>query len=185
MGIFAIWLGVAASLPPSSSLEDETREVAWALTGAPLRESERLGLASLLVRTGRRYRLDPLLLAAVIDVESSFSWRAISPKGARGLMQLLPSTGLWLAKRKNLELGGPDELDPPEVNVDLGAFYLSALTRQFDTLPHALLAYNSGPARARRILGRADLHEKLCGEYPAKVLKRYRKLSRKTFPPGS
>ncbi len=83
-----------------------------------------------------RYGLSPELLAAVISVESNFDPRAVSTRGARGLMQLLPST----AHR----LGVTDPFDPRQ-SIDAGARHLHALLRRFPgDLVRALAAYNAG-----------------------------------------
>jgi hypothetical protein len=89
-----------------------------------------------------RHRLDPALLRAVIDVESSGHPHAISPKGAMGLMQLMPATA------RHLGLVNPWN---PEANVDAGAKHLrSLLDRYRGDIPLALAAYHAGePAVAR------------------------------------
>lgn len=95
--------------------------------------------------TAERHRLDGLLLAALVEVESSFLANAISPDGAVGLMQVLPSTGS--------EYGELDLRDP-EANLDVGSRYLSDLLERFDgDLELALAAYNAGPGNVRRYGG--------------------------------
>lgn len=83
------------------------------------------------------HRLDPGLVAAVIRVESNWQPRAVSPKGARGLMQLMPAT----AKR----LGVTKAFDPSQ-NVRGGALYLSRLAERFGEheVEKVLAAYNAG-----------------------------------------
>ena len=83
------------------------------------------------------HRLDPALVAAVIRVESNWQPRAVSPKGARGLMQLMPAT----ARR----LGVTKAFDPSQ-NVRGGALYLSRLGERFGELEaeKVLAAYNAG-----------------------------------------
>ena len=83
------------------------------------------------------HRLDPALVAAVIRVESNWQPRAVSPKGARGLMQLMPAT----ARR----LGVTKAFDPAQ-NVRGGALYLSRLADRFGDLEveKVLAAYNAG-----------------------------------------
>ena len=90
-----------------------------------------------------RYGLDPKLVVSVIEVESGFNPMAVSPKGAQGLMQLMPET----AKR----LGVTDAFDPDQ-NLHGGIRYLSYLHDLFDKdLSLALAAYNSGEGRVRRL----------------------------------
>lgn len=96
--------------------------------------------------------LDPHLMAGLIRQESAFWSRARSRADARGLMQVLPSTGRELARSQ-----GPRNLDPddhlyrPEINMHLGMAFFADLRRRFGArLPILLSAYNAGPTRARR-----------------------------------
>jgi soluble lytic murein transglycosylase-like protein len=90
----------------------------------------------LIERYAEKYRVDPVLVRAVIQVESDFNPRCVSHKGARGLMQLIPAT----AKRY-----GVAEMHDPEQNIRGGVKYLADLLRLFnDDLPRALAAYNAG-----------------------------------------
>jgi len=92
-------------------------------------------------RTALRYQLDSMLLAAIVEVESGFDARSISPAGALGLMQIMPD----LAS----EHGG-DPFDP-SVNLEAGAKYFSALLQRFNgDLELALAAYNAGPTIVHR-----------------------------------
>jgi hypothetical protein len=92
-----------------------------------------------------RHRLDEKLVASVIAAESNFNPRAISPKNARGLMQLLPDT----ARR----LGVSDIFDP-EQNINAGTRYLRELLDRYDgDLTLALAAYNAGPDRVAQYNG--------------------------------
>ena len=86
----------------------------------------------------RRHGLDAALLHAVISVESAYRAAAVSPKGARGLMQVMPATARRFGVAEN-------ELDRPEPNIRAGAGYLATLLRMFDNdLRLALAAYNAG-----------------------------------------
>jgi soluble lytic murein transglycosylase-like protein len=87
-------------------------------------------------RYAEKYRIDPTLVRAIIQVESDFNVACVSHKGARGLMQLMPET----AKRF-----GVKRMHDPEENIHGGIQYLAYLTRLFrDDLPRALAAYNAG-----------------------------------------
>jgi len=94
---------------------------------------------SLIVQASTKYSVDPDLVRAVIKVESNFNNRAVSPKGASGLMQLMPQTAR--------ELGVADPFEPAS-NIHGGVMYLSRLldTLQGD-LPLSLAAYNAGLER--------------------------------------
>lgn len=96
---------------------------------------------------GERHALNPALLAAVVRAESAFDPRAVSHKGAQGLMQLMPATA------RRFGLNGREVFDPAK-NLDAGASYLSWLTRRFDgDLANVLAAYNSGEGTVDRYQG--------------------------------
>ena len=92
-----------------------------------------------------RHQLDPDLVTSVIRAESGFNRRAVSPKGAQGLMQLMPKTAS--------KLGVANAFDP-RANVEGGAQYLRALLEQYNfDLVKALAAYNAGPQRVAQYRG--------------------------------
>jgi hypothetical protein len=96
-------------------------------------------------QTARRLEVDPGLVDAVVKVESGYDPRALSPKGAQGLMQLIPST----AARFSVQ----NPFDPAE-NVRGGVTYLRQLLRQFDgNVPLTLAAYNAGEGAVERYGG--------------------------------
>ncbi len=95
----------------------------------------------------RRHGLDPELVAAVVRAESAFDVRAVSPVGARGLMQLMPATA------RRFGLRGDDVFDAAG-NVDAGASYLGWLLDRFDgDLSLALAAFNAGEGTVDRYRG--------------------------------
>ncbi len=99
---------------------------------------------SLFVAAGRRYGVDPALLAAVAKVESGYTADAVSGAGAQGLMQLMPGTARSL---------GVDALDPAQA-VDGAARLLSGYLRDYHGRTDlALAAYNAGPGAVRRYGG--------------------------------
>jgi soluble lytic murein transglycosylase-like protein len=111
-----------------------------------------------------RHGLDPDLVVAVAAVESGFRPAAVSPKGAQGVMQLMPGTAR--------DLGVTDPLDPA-ANVDAGTRYLRDLLARFDgDLSKALAAYNAGPGAVARHQGVPPFRE--TRDYVQKVLRRYR-----------
>jgi soluble lytic murein transglycosylase len=96
-------------------------------------------------------QLDPFLVLSVIRQESAFNARAVSRSDARGLMQLLPTTGREVSQRLGLEAFRADLLYEPRLNVRLGAHYLGRLSETHrGNLILALAAYNAGPGRVRR-----------------------------------
>ncbi len=97
------------------------------------------------------YHLDPDLVNSVIHAESGFNSHAVSPKGARGLMQLMPSTAS--------QLGVKDAFDS-EANVGGGSRYLRELLERYNfDLVKALAAYNAGPERVDRYNGVPPFYE--------------------------
>jgi hypothetical protein len=108
-------------------------------------------LREMLVKAGSDHNLDVDLLASLVKAESNGNARAVSPVGARGLMQLMPSTAS--------ELGVQDSFRPDE-NVRGGSTYLDALlTRYHDNLALALAAYNAGPQAVDKYHGIPPYHE--------------------------
>lgn len=107
-------------------------------------------LAAAVVSEARARDFDPSLVLAVIEVESGFDNFAVSPVGAVGLMQILPSTGEALARRLGIPWRGSRTLLDPAANVKLGVAYLHELRERFGHLPTALAAYNWGPGRIGR-----------------------------------
>jgi len=103
------------------------------------------------------YDLHPALILAVIRIESFYNPLIISPANARGLMQILPTTGQKIAARLNLAPPAPDALFDPETNIRLGCWYLAGLIREFDgQLPLAIASYNGGPFNVKRWVSQAD-----------------------------
>ena len=96
-------------------------------------------LAELVQSASLRYGLDPRLVSAVIQVESGFVASARSPKGALGLMQVMPGTAARYG------VASADDLISPAVNVDVGTRYLRDLWEMFrGNLELTLAAYNAG-----------------------------------------
>jgi soluble lytic murein transglycosylase len=94
--------------------------------------------------------LDPYLVAAIARQESAFAADVVSRAGARGLLQLMPETGKWWARRLGIRDYDPGLLFHPETNVHLGTAYYADLERRYGELQLSLVAYNAGPTRARR-----------------------------------
>jgi soluble lytic murein transglycosylase-like protein len=115
------------------------------LKRAPLRRLPPQELTPVIQEASRKYSIPPSLIKAVIQVESNFNPGALSPKGAQGLMQLMPETAA------DLQVADPYDI---QENILAGTRYLSLLLQKFGhKLPYALAAYNAGPQRIDRYQG--------------------------------
>lgn len=102
-------------------------------------------------RASHATRLHPSTLLAVTRQESAFQQRARSSANARGLMQLLPSTAKWTAKKAGLNPPSTLELYEPEINIRIASEYLARLMARYDhQRPLAFAAYNAGEHRVDR-----------------------------------
>jgi soluble lytic murein transglycosylase-like protein len=109
-----------------------------------------------------RYGLDPCLVRALIEVESGGDEKAVSPKGARGLMQIMPGTARDLAL---------DEPFDPAANIDAGSRYLREQLKTFGDVRLALAAYNAGPEAVKKAAGIPPIPE--TQRYVAAVANRF------------
>ncbi|MCX7781392.1 MAG: lytic transglycosylase domain-containing protein [Negativicutes bacterium] len=99
----------------------------------------------IIYRYALEYDLSPFLIAAVIRTESKFVPTARSPKGAVGLMQLMPETANWIAAQLEFKDYDIKVLENPETNIRFGTWYLASLKREFgDNEVLVLAAYNGG-----------------------------------------
>lgn len=108
--------------------------------------------------------IPPALVKAVIHAESAFDPRAVSPKGAMGLMQLMPSTAKML---------GVSQPFQAEQNIEGGVRYLASLHERYGSWTHTLAAYNAGPSAVDRFRGVPPYAE--TREYVRRVLSYYRR----------
>ncbi|HHR85164.1 MAG TPA: lytic transglycosylase domain-containing protein [Candidatus Acetothermia bacterium] len=96
------------------------------------------------------YSTDQFLVAAVIRAESHFRTHATSSAGAIGLMQIMPTTGEWIAGKIGMDGFTVDDLYDSETNIRLGVWYMRYLIDRFGDIDTALAAYNAGPSNVRR-----------------------------------
>jgi len=125
------------------------------------------GLESFIQKTAEAKGIDPNLVKAVIKTESGFKPNAVSPKGALGLMQLMPSTADML--------GVDDPMDPKE-NIIGGTTYLKDMLTKFGDTEKALAAYNAGPGAVKKYGGVPPYAE--TQDYIQKVKKNFYKYSK-------
>ena len=139
-------------------------------------DTEAWRISEVIVEESSNRQLDPLLVLAVIQIESNFQQAAVSPMGARGLMQIMPDTGRYLAEALHRERGlrpavfRPESLDDPSYNIRLGTYYLHGLRNKFRDINLALIAYNLGPGEVQnRIENNLDFSD----QFAAVVLDTY------------
>ena len=128
-------------------------------------------------RAAQEFGVDPALIHAVITVESGYNARALSPKGAQGLMQLMPDTA------QRFGIGVPNLVWRPDRNIRAGVAYLSALLTLFNQdVALALAAYNAGENAVLRFGGRIPPFRET-QDYVPKVLEVYGQLKPQIVPP--
>ncbi|BBI34919.1 lytic transglycosylase domain-containing protein [Cohnella abietis] len=105
-------------------------------------------------QSATKYELDPLLIAAIIRVESNFKLDAVSRKGAIGIMQIMPATAEWILKQDDFgNMMASNAGKEANTGISLGSWYVKDLKRQFDgKLIVSLAAYNAGPGKVRQWL---------------------------------
>lgn len=145
-------------------------------SGLPVEDEERL--AELIYHESLRYGYDPELIVSVIMTESSFYRWAYSRKGAIGLMQIEPLTGLEMAEINQTPLRSVKSLYDPHLNIKLGIQYLALLHQRFGDLGLALTAYNYGPTRVAESMDRGKI---LPPGYSQKILHQYKQLLRESL----
>jgi len=97
--------------------------------------------------------IDPMMVAAVIRVESKFKEENVSHVGAIGLMQLMPNTAQWVAKESGIPYKGVEDLSDPVTNIKMGTWYLAWLSKEFKgNWVTAIAAYNAGQGRVSKWL---------------------------------
>jgi hypothetical protein len=158
--------GLVTNLKPQavSSLLEAAEPPVELQESAPVQQKPAPPFHSQIIKASQTYNVEVALIKAVIMAESSYNPKAVSHRGAQGLMQLMPTTAKWL--------GVHDSFDP-ELNIDGGVRYLRRLLDRFDgDVRLALAAYNAGSRYVRKYGGVPPF--KATHKYINKVLK-YRK----------
>lgn len=151
----------------AQSHSSHNKERGWT-TGKP-------GLDSLIRQNGARYGVDPYLIFCVMEQESHFNPRALSPMGARGLMQLMPGTAARFGVKRPLD---------PAQNIAGGTRYLKQLIGQFDGRVDLVLAsYNAGEGAVLKY-GRKVPPYRETRDYVRKISYRYRRNRSTVFSKG-
>ncbi len=137
------------------------------------------GFPNLVMKTATKYKLDPNLIWSIMKTESSFRVDAISRVGARGLMQIMPTTARLIEKESDVEKFHVNRLFEPEVSLEMAGWYLKALVRKFKgQLMLVAAAYNGGPHNVARWLtqrGRSAELDEFIEEIPYAESRRYAK----------
>ncbi|HEX4886373.1 MAG TPA: lytic transglycosylase domain-containing protein [Casimicrobiaceae bacterium] len=144
-------LDAVPALPPAAALTPPLDGPAGIIFQRVTNHPNVQRFASLIESEAKRQGLDPALVRAVVAVESAYEPAAVSPKGAVGLMQVIPATaeryGLATDRRGSIE----QKLKDPATNVRIGTRYLSDLIERFgQDLKLALAAYNAGEGAVER-----------------------------------
>ena len=135
----------------------------------------RPGLDSLIRQNGYKYNVDPYLIFLVMEQESHFNTHAVSPKGARGLMQLMPGTGARFGVRR------PHD---PAQNISGGTRYLRELLNRFNNRVDLVLAsYNAGEGAVAKYGNRVPPYQET-RNYVKKISKRYKRTTARTKKPA-
>jgi soluble lytic murein transglycosylase-like protein len=161
----------ATAVPPIPvrSIAVETRAMMPppVTAAVPLPAAAAAPVAQVIEEIAKQQGIDPLLVHAVVQVESGYNRFAISPKGAEGLMQLIPSTARQMGVRNSFD---------SRQNIEGGVKYLRQLMGRFEDLRHVLAAYNAGPEAVAKYRGIPPYTE--TQDYVYKVGKRYGELRR-------
>lgn len=112
---------------------------------------------------GKKNGIDPVTLMSIARQESAMNADARSPVGARGLMQIMPATASYTAKKYRLSYSNPDQLFNVGKNIEIGSRYFSSLLERYDqNRILAFAAYNAGPSRVdtwlKRSQGKLDVY---------------------------
>lgn len=121
--------------------------------------TELKAIISSVMDCSHKYGMTPELIFSLIHTESTFNSRAISNKGAIGLMQIMPTTAEGIARELNVEWSGREMLYDPVINIEFGTYYLHDLLKNFNDMDTALSAYNIGPTKISKAIGKGSFHK--------------------------
>jgi hypothetical protein len=173
---------ISPAVNPSTTNPSIAQTASVQPVGATLTPNGAFDLDQVVRDASSKYRIDPDFVNSVIKAESNFKVHAVSPKGAQGLMQLMPSTAA--------QLGVANAFDP-KANVEAGTAYLSYLLDLYhDDAVKALAAYNAGAHRVQQYHGVPPYMEtrqyvsKIVRDFNAKKIAQ-KKAATSTAPAGS
>ena len=162
-------------IPNLSHREQTIKEILEVLEKQPtgLASVTKEELAEVIYEEATRHNQDPKLILALIVTESEFYTWAVSEKGAKGLMQIMPYVAESLAQDLGIEWSGDRTLFNPYLNIRMGIHYLSQLMLDFKDVEIALTAYNYGPTYVKGLIERK---ERIPRQYYRKFLTAYRSI---------
>lgn len=121
----------------------------------------------------KKYRFDPIFIAAIIQTESSFDPKARGTSGEVGLMQLMPDTASWIAQKEKVQYKNKKSLENPVTNIELGVAYMAFLRDYFKKNPSRYIAaYNMGAQNVKKLIAESRKPK----TYSIRVLKNYKSL---------
>lgn len=112
----------------------------------PLKEEK------IISENSKKYGIDPYLVCAIIYTESKFNKNAISYKNAKGYMQIIEKTAMWIKDEIPIENFTYDDIFNPKYNIEIGVWYINRLTNQFGRSDVALASYNAGSGNVEKWL---------------------------------
>jgi len=163
---------------PAKVLSPAEMEALLARIAPALPADIRVRLSEAVLTESARAGYDPLFILALVSVESRFRLKVASERGARGLVQLMPSTFAWISAREP-DIGGldADAGEDPVIDVRLAVRYFRWLEHRFRVRDDALMAYNAGPQRLARYKRSGEVPERV-KEYPRRVKREYARFVR-------
>ncbi len=136
-------------------------------------QDQALDFTNIVIEEAKKAKIDPVLVMAIISVESQFDPKAKGTSGEMGLMQILPNTAAWIAKKTGHSYRKGESLYDPQVNITLGVRYIAFLRKSFGGQgSRYIAAYNMGARNVRKLVAQ-NTQPKI---YPAKVMYNYKKL---------
>lgn len=173
--VFVISFHLPNLIPDITQREQTIREILEVLErqATGLADVTKEELAEVIYDEATRYNHDPKFILALIATESEFYNWAVSEKGAKGLMQIMPYVAESLANELGIEWSGDRTLFNPYLNIRMGIHYLSQLMTDFKDVRTALTAYNYGPTYVKTLIERK---KKIPYNYSRRVLTAYNRI---------
>ena len=156
--IFTLSFHLPNFIPGINHREQTIREILEVLERHPtgLANVTKEELAEVIYEEAIRHNHDPKFILALIGIESSFQNWSVSEQGAKGLMQIMPYVAESLSYELGIEWSGDRTLFNPYLNIKMGIYYLTQLTKDFNDIRLALAAYNYGPTYIKGLLERKE-----------------------------